>query len=173
MSEAMKVLLLTWLSLAVLASRGQAAVTPFDFTGHWSGTAHQQGLTPRVFADFVGTGTFTGTVGIDIGGLITCTASGKQKKRVSIAVSCSDGSAGKLKGRLDAVTQTLTGSYHAHRKGHRPSHGTFSIATPGACVPTAGDCTDPATGGGEAAVCCNGDCQQVTNPDATLGHACN
>jgi hypothetical protein len=169
----MKVLLLTWLSLTVIASRVHGAVTPFDFTGHWSGTAHQQGATAPVFADFAGTSTFTGTLGVDFDGLVTCTASGTQKKRVRIAVTCSNGSTGRLKARLDATTETLAGTYHSHGPGHRGTHGTFSIATFGACAPTDADCTDPATGGGEAAVCCNGDCQQVTNPDATVSHHCN
>src|SRR5689334_13659018 len=95
--EVMKISSPTWLSLVVMVSSASAAVTPFDFSGHWSGTAHQQGATLPVFADFSGTATFTGTIGIEIGGLITCTASGKQKKKVTIAVSCSDGAQGRLK----------------------------------------------------------------------------
>ena len=120
-----------------------------------------------------GTGTFSGTLGVDFGGLITCTVAGTQKRRTVMTVTCSDGSAGKLKARLDAATRTLTGSYRSHRPRHGTHHGTFSLTSPGACVPTGGDCTDPSTGGGEASVCCNGDCQRVVNPDATESHTCN
>lgn len=141
---------------------------PFDFTGHWDGTVMEKGGTAPVVADFAGTSTFTGSIGILFGSVLTCTASGKQKKRVTVTVTCSDGSAGKLKAKLDATAGTLEGAFHSHRKGHHPSHGTFTLTRLGTCVPTGGDCTDPTTGSGEASVCCDGDCTQVTN-----GHACN
>jgi hypothetical protein len=164
----------TALVISFIASPLAAAVAPFDFTGHWSGHASQQGVTAPAFADFAGTGTFTGTVAVDLGEHIVCTGDGKQKKRIAIIkVTCSNGSAAKLRGRIDAVARTLTGGYGTHRPGHHPRHGKFMLSSPGACVPTAGDCTDPTTGGGEASVCCGGDCQRVVNPDSSESHVCS
>ena len=160
------------LSLVAFVAVAVAKPTPFDFTGHWAGSATQKGLSAAAVADFAGTGTFTGTIGVDLGQLVTCTTQGKQRHRVVIALSCSDGSKGKMKARLDPTTRTLTGRYHSHRRGHHPQHGTFILTSPGACVPAGQDCTDPATGGGEAAVCCGSDCQGVVNPDNTQSHTC-
>ena len=164
-----------WIALVigVGASAGAlaAAPTPYDFTGHWTGTATQAGQSFPLFADFTGTQTFTGTFAVETDQLLTCTVQGQQKKKVKITLGCADGSHVKIKGRLEAGT--ITGRYHSSRKGHRSRSGAFMLSTPGPCVPTGQDCTDPATGGGEAAVCCNGDCHKIVNADSTESHACN
>jgi hypothetical protein len=162
------------LVISLIASPLGAAVAPFDFTGHWSGHVMQQGVTVPAVADFNGTGTFTGTIGVDLDGHIVCTGDGKQKKRKAIIkVTCSNGSSAKLKGRIDTATHTLTGKYGAHRPGDHARHGTFVLSSPGVCGPTGGDCTDPTTDGVEATACCSGNCQSVVNPDSTQSHVCS
>jgi hypothetical protein len=159
------------LVMALLASPLGAAVTPFDFTGHWSGHVVQQGRTTPLEADLTGTGTFTGTLGTDIGGFITCSLHGTQKRKVAITATCSNGSTAKIKGKLAAATHTVTGRYHSRRNG-RGLSGKFTLTSPGACVPAGGDCTDPGTGGGESSVCCNGDCTAGTAGTIET-HGCN
>jgi hypothetical protein len=150
-----------------------AATSPFDFTGHWSGTALQSGQSFQLCADLTGTKTFTGTLGVGTVPFNSCTVEGRQGRRVTMTLACLDGSKATVKGRLDPQAKTITGQFHSSRKGHHKHHGSFSLSTPGACVPTGGDCTSPADGGGEAAVCCNGDCSRVANPDGSEGDACN
>ncbi len=147
-----------------------AATSPYDFTGHWSGTARVRGQTVRIFADFAGTGTFTGNLGVDLVPLTTCTAEGKQARRVTIALTCSDGGKTRVRGRLDPAAMTIVGTYH--NQGRHKGHGAFTLSTSGPCVTPGGDCTDPATGGGESAVCCNGDCTRGTT-NGIESHACN
>ncbi len=150
-----------------------ADTTPYDFTGHWSGAALIAGQSAPVFADFHGTGTFTGALGIEVPQLRTCTVSGKQKKRVKIKLACVDGSKAKLRGSLDPASRSITGRFHGSKEGHHSRSGTFTLSSPGACVPTGQDCTDPATGGGQSAICCNGDCHRGVNPDKVQTHAGN
>ena len=162
------------LSIGLLAAAALAApVTPYDFTGHWSGTVQAGPQHGTVFADLSGTQTFTGVFAADVGGLLTCSVTGKQKKKVKITLTCSDTSKVKVKATLDATSHTLAGHFHQVKKGRVHARGTITMTSPGSCVPTAGDCTDPATGGGEAAVCCGGDCQRVVNPDNSESHLCN
>ena len=62
-----------------------AAIVPFDFTGHWTGTAQQEGQPANpLMADFTSTGpkTFTGTVTADE----PCTAKGKVKRHMKVAL---------------------------------------------------------------------------------------
>ena len=161
------------IALSVFVAVAKAAIVPFDFTGHWSGPIKQQGATGFAFADLSGTGTpITGTVGANLGGIFySCAISdGQQKHKVILPVTCSDGSSGKLKAKLDPTMRTLKGAYKTHRPGHKGHHGTFTLTNAGSCVPTGQDCSDPSTGGGEASVCCNGDC---TLDPTTGGHACN
>ena len=161
------------LVMALLASPLGAAVAPFDFTGHWSGHVVQQGATAPLVADLSGTGTFTGTLGIELGGFITCTVTGKQKRKTVITADCGENGTATIKGKLDVATRTIAGRYHGHRKGHRGKSGKFTLTSAGSCIPTGGDCTDPATGGGESGVCCNGDCQGAGTPGVNETHGCN
>ena len=54
--------------LGVLAGHGPAVAASYDFTGHWTGTAQQEGQPANALtADFTSTGpkTFTGTAMVD------------------------------------------------------------------------------------------------------------
>jgi hypothetical protein len=161
-------------ALAIGLSAGgalAAAVTPYDFTGHWSGSAQVGPQRAVLFADFSGTQTFTGTFGAEVGRLLSCTVKGVQKKKVKITLSqCSDGSTIKVKGTLDPTAHTITGKFHSVKKGRVRAHGTLTLTSAGTCVPTGEDCTDPTTGGGESSVCCNGDCSLQSDGQS---HACN
>jgi hypothetical protein len=160
--------------LIVLGAWAGAAIVPFDFTKHWWGQVMQDGQTGTAEADLSGTGTFTGTLGIQFEGVfLTCSVTnGKQKKKVTLTATCSDGGTAKLKAKLDETLGTLTGKYKSHRPGHKGHHGTFILHEYGSCVPTGQDCTDPSTGGGEGSVCCNGDCTLGGTPTAET-HSCN
>src|SRR5947207_13478954 len=94
-----------------------ATIVPFDFTGHWAGTAQQEGQPANpLMADFTSTGpkTFTGTVTADE----SCTATGKAKRHMKVAVrmDCSGGRTVKVRGRIDPATQTLQGTFVDFRK---------------------------------------------------------
>ena len=172
----MKIVRLALVVYAVTVAVARAELpAPYDFTGHWVGTAIARGASIPIVADFSGTQTFTGTLGFSGGGgqFVSCTVQGIQKKKVILPLQCSNGSQGKAKGKLDATARTITGRYHSTRPGHRGSHGKFMLTSAGACVPTGQDCTDATTGGGESGVCCNGDCQLGTAPDGSETHACN
>src|SRR5437867_11630535 len=89
-----------------------ATIVPFDFTGHWTGTAQQEGQPANpLMADFTSTGpkTFTGTVMADE----PCTARGKAKRHMKVAVrmDCSGGRTVKVRGRIDSATQTMEGTF--------------------------------------------------------------
>jgi len=163
------------LCVAALGLAHAEAPVPYDFTGHWAGTATTSGVSIPLVADFSGTQTFTGAIGFQggHGQFISCSVQGLQKKKVILPLDCTNGSKGKAKGKLDPTARTITGHYHSTRPGHHGSHGKFMLTSPGACVPTGQDCTDATTGGGESAVCCNGDCQLGTNPDGSESHSCN
>src|SRR5262245_58195477 len=80
------------IGLAVFTAHGATGASPFDFTGHWTGTSLQEGQPANALvADFTSTGpkTFTGTVTADN----PCSAAGKLKRHMKLAVhlDCGDG----------------------------------------------------------------------------------
>jgi len=121
-------------SIAVLAGSlvgvaAYATIVPFDFTGHWTGTAQQEGQPANpLMADFTSTGpkTFTGTVTADE----PCTAKGKVKRHMKVAlrIDCSGGSTVKVRGRIDPATQTLEGTFAEFRQRRLRHRGTFVLS---------------------------------------------
>src|SRR5205814_2042800 len=73
--------------------------TPYDFTGHWTGSATQTGKSPVTLAADFTTGTvpktFTGTLTATSDMTSTCTAKGRQKRHQKVKIvlnPCDDGS---------------------------------------------------------------------------------
>src|SRR5206468_2715959 len=113
----------------------QAAVVPYDFTGHWTGTAR----TPRKPAAML-SADLTSTTPPELTGTLTvvtteetihCTVSGRQRRRVVMAAPCDNTGYIRFKGKLDAAKATLSGKMvwtpppHMHK---HPKHGVFTLA---------------------------------------------
>ena len=111
-------------------ARGSSS--PYDFTGHWTGTTtvpqHGQSVTYTVNADFTATGTdtFGGMVTV-VGAETNCAVNGRRSKKVKIRLDCPDGSMPRLKGRLDTTTGTITGAVSFLSRHGKPKHGTFTL----------------------------------------------
>src|SRR5205809_6407100 len=86
------------IALGVLAGRGLASAAPYDFSGHWTGTAQQEGQPAiTLTADFTSTGpkTFTGSItSEDSGGTITCAAISKAKRHMKVEIRRHCGASG-------------------------------------------------------------------------------
>ena len=126
------------LGIALLAGTvaALAQTTPYDFTGHWTGSATQTGKSPVTLAADFTTGTvpktFTGTLSATSGdGTSTCTAKGRQKRHQKVKIllkPCEDGSHIVLSGKLDTTAQpTITGHFARVEKG-KVKRGTFTLA---------------------------------------------
>jgi hypothetical protein len=116
------------LVVALLAGAAIAAVAAIDFTGHWTGTATEQGQSPStLIADLTSSGkTVTGTLSATQGGqTTTCTLTGKQRGKTHIKASLG---ACKivLHGVFDSATNTITGHYVRHGS-HKTHTGTFTL----------------------------------------------
>ncbi|TMA43169.1 MAG: hypothetical protein E6J81_16375, partial [Deltaproteobacteria bacterium] len=115
--------------LGVLAGHGPAVAASYDFTGHWTGTAQQEGQPANALtADFTSTGpkTFTGTVMVDE--LCTVTGKAKPHMKVVLRVECNNGSIVKIRGRLDRATQTMQGTFAEFRQRRLRHRGTFVLS---------------------------------------------
>src|SRR2546426_5381179 len=114
---------------SVVGVAAYAAIVPFDFPGHWTGTAQQEGQPANpLMADFTSTGpkTCTGTVTADE----PCTARGKAKRHMKVALrmDCSGGRTVKVRGRIDPATQTLEGTFAEFRRRRLRHRGTFVLS---------------------------------------------
>jgi hypothetical protein len=124
------------LGIALLAGTvaGAAQFTPYNFTGHWTGTAtDNKGNTATLVADFsTGTNpkTFTGMFSATVqGGTIQCTAHGRQKPNDKVKIldnKCNDHSIIVLHGTLDPSAGSITGRYSRSKHGKVKS-GTFTL----------------------------------------------
>ena len=119
------------LGLAVLTGRGTAAATPFDVTGHWTGTSQQEGQSANtLIADFTSTGakTFTGTVTAEE----SCPATGKLKRhnKVALRVVCGD-TIVKVRGHLDPAAGTIQGTFVEFQHRRVKHRGTFALSLGG------------------------------------------
>jgi len=115
--------------LGVLAGHGPAVAASYDFTGHWTGTAQQEGQPANALtADFTSTGpkTFTGTVMVDE--LCTVTGKAKPHMKVVLRVECNNGSIVKIRGRLDRATETMEGTFAEFRQRRLRHRGTFALS---------------------------------------------
>src|SRR5438034_461162 len=114
------------LGIALLAGTvaALAQTTPYDFTGHWTGSATQTGKSPVTLAADFTTGTvpktFTGTLSsTSADGTTTCAAKGRQKRHQKVKIlrkPCDDGSHILLSGKLHPTTQPTTKGHHAALK---------------------------------------------------------
>ena len=130
-SNSGRVLAITALSAAVLAGTlaAVAAVTPIDFTGHWTGSASGPGQSPiTLVVDLASSGrTVTGTlVSTQDGQITSCTLNGKQKGRSKIKATLTPCKT-VLQGKFDPTTNTITGHYVRHGR-HKTQTGMFTIA---------------------------------------------
>ena len=125
------------LGIALLAGTvaALAQTTPYDFTGHWTGSATQTGKSPVTLAADFTTGTvpktFTGTLSsTSADGTTTCTAKGRQKRSDKVKIlnnKCNDHSTIVLHGTLDPSAGSITGRYSRSKHGKVKS-GTFTLA---------------------------------------------
>ena len=124
---------------SVVGLAAHAAVVPYDFTGHWTGTAR----TPRKPAAML-SADLTSTTPPELTGTLTivtteetihCTVSGRQRRRVVMAAPCDNTGHIRFKGKLDPAKATLSGGMvwvpppHMHKP---PKHGVFTLAKQGA-----------------------------------------
>src|SRR5215813_4263534 len=127
----------TVVGLVAFAGRQVAIGSPFDFTGHWTGTSEQQGQPANtLMADFTSTGpkTFTGTVTADQ----PCTAKGKAKPHMKVVMRLSCGaSIVKIRGQIDPASQTIQGTFAEFRKRKLRHRGTFVLSRQGGGSSTA------------------------------------
>src|SRR5437667_1474155 len=117
-----------------------SALTPFDFTGHWSGYAGEQ--ETLLEGDFTGVGgrKFKGTLQANTAE--QCTVKGKRKTEQVVLVrfnchrQCDQGlglrrSSVRLHGQLDVENETISGSYTSGANGcdkRKTSTGQFVLA---------------------------------------------
>ena len=108
----------SWLRRAVLLSAVSATVAlaapqPYDFTGHWTGTASSRGVTVPLSIDFAPTSDprmFTGTTTLDSNPPITCTFTAKYTRKLKLSLHCDNGSNSTVMAKLNTA-QDLTGSF--------------------------------------------------------------
>jgi len=113
----------------------EAAIAPYDFTGHWTGTAKTPRKPPVAMSGdltAVMPGAFTGMLTFVAPDETThCTVDGHQHgRRVTIAASCDNGGRARFKGLVDPTKATVTGGivWTPPRQKHKPrKHGTFRL----------------------------------------------
>jgi len=117
-------------ALVTLAG-GALAGTPYDFAGHWTGSAQEHGKSAvTLTADFTTSGakSFTGTIvatGDDKPS--QCTVKGKAKRpNVSIRGTCDDGGVITLHGRVNPKKQTIAGGF-VEKRNRRRHRGKFTL----------------------------------------------
>ena len=120
------------LGAALLAGVASAAKTPpDDFTGHWVGTGQEKGKAVEgITADLTsqaGTRRFDGMVAIADDPPLSCTVTGKEKKKMKVKIKLvCGGSILHLHGAFDPTTETIAGGYV--RVGQHKRHvGTFTL----------------------------------------------
>ncbi len=145
---------------ALLFAAALAALPPYDFTGHWSGTLAIPGFPVVLTGDLTSTGpkTFTGSFTTESpNGTVSCDAQGKRKRKVRLRVVCADGRRVRAAGVLDIAADAIAGVARVSKRG-RHVRGTFTLGKeqPGQTTTTRpGDTTTTtivATGCGNAMI---------------------
>ena len=142
-------------TLVVGLVSGRAVLTPFDFTGHWSGCTGGDGML--LAGDFTGVGArkFKGSLTVQANTSEQCTVKGKRKteQAVRLRFHCHrpcDRLPGvrrlkvRLQGKLDVGNETITGMYTSTAKGcgkRQASTGRLVMTKAGA----PGPCPTPTT----------------------------
>jgi hypothetical protein len=107
------------LALAItglFATSVPALPAPYDFAGHWSGTAtsKQTGRTAPFSADFAATANprkFTGNATLEVDQPVVCAFHALYKRNLTIHPTCSGRTASTVIAHFDPATQSLTGSF--------------------------------------------------------------
>ena len=99
-----------------LATPVSALPQPYDFAGHWSGTAtsKQTGRTAPFSADFAATANprkFTGSATLDVEPAVVCAFHALYKRNLTIHPTCSGRTASTVIAHFDPAAQSLSGSF--------------------------------------------------------------
>ena len=112
----------------------QAAVAPYDFTGHWTGTAQTPRKPPVMLSANLTTimpPEFTGTLTIVTAEeTVQCTVAGRQRRRVVITAPCGNAGHIRFRGSLDPAKGTISGRMvwaPPARKHKPPKRGEFAL----------------------------------------------
>ena len=102
---------------------------PSGFTGHWSGsqTTNGGGGTLALSADLTSTSAKVFTGVMTAGEAASCTLKGKRTKKVKARLDCADGSKITLTGRLDTISQTITGTFTWVKPRKGKQGGAFTL----------------------------------------------
>ena len=129
-----RVTLIAVLAGSLAGLTADAAVTPYDFTGHWVGTAKTRrkpiaalsaDLATSAPLEFTGTLTFVTTEET-----IHCTVSGRQRRRVLATAPCDNTGHVRFKGVVDTAAGKLSGkmTWLPPPAQHKPpKHPTFKL----------------------------------------------
>jgi hypothetical protein len=112
-----------------------ATIVPYDFTGHWTGTAHrpEKPDLAMLATDLTMTTppTFTGAMTVVLTEeTFHCTMSGVQRRRVVMTGPCDNTAHFTLRGALDVTSGTIAGRfvYKPPPSMHKPPrHGSFTL----------------------------------------------
>jgi hypothetical protein len=122
-------------ALAATVAAAGAAGTPYNFTGHWTGTFQEKNKAPSPFGadltspaahSIAGNMTVT-TAGGDIQCTVTGSVGGTHLNKVTLHVKCIDGTKATVRGKLDPTTGNVGGSAAVHRHG-KLKHDVFAMA---------------------------------------------
>ena len=120
-----------------VAVTAYAIIVPYDFTGHWTGTAHrpEKPDVAMLAADLTTTTPpmFTGTVTVVLTDNLEtfhCAMDGVQRRRVVMTGPCDNTAHLALRGSLDSTSGTIAGRfvYKPPPSMHKPPrHGSFTL----------------------------------------------
>ncbi len=131
----MRVCMVVLLAGGLWAPVAHAAVVPYDFTGHWVGSAKVPRKSPAALSADLTTSLpqeITGSLTIvTTEETIHCTVTGHQGRRVVMTAPCDNTGRARFKGRLGVAAGMLSGGFVWIPPADRhkpPKHGTFRLA---------------------------------------------
>ncbi len=131
----MRVSMVVLLAGGLWAPVAHAAVVPYDFTGHWVGSAKAPRKSPAALSADLTTSLpqeITGSLTIvTTEETIHCTVTGHQGRRVVMTAPCDNTGRARFKGRLGVAAGMLSGGFVWIPPADRhkpPKHGTFRLA---------------------------------------------
>ena len=121
-------------AVMLAAAIANAAITPYDFTGTWTGSATGKKGAVDITFSLSGTGpVFTGSFSATVqGGTLQCTVAGKQRPHSKVKMrltQCNDNSTIVLHGKLNPAAvsgPTIAGRYVRIHKG-KVQAGSFTL----------------------------------------------
>jgi hypothetical protein len=101
---------------ALFATCASALPPPYDFTGHWSGTATSKhtGQTAPLSVDFAATPSprkFTGSATLEVNQTVVCAFKALYKRNLTLHPTCSGRTGSTVIVHFDPAAQSLTGSF--------------------------------------------------------------